>query len=142
MSTACQKIEVRRYAFNEKRLSTSSALHMASKNGLAGTVAKLLSLGANAGLADEVRACAYVKTCVHTRSRPYILVIYQGRRQERGDWQGSSSCDGDYALLKLQATGASIVRNNRYHTHIHIVCCMCKHVYLCVCICMFLIVCM
>jgi hypothetical protein len=35
---------------------------MASENGLAGTVAKLLSLGANAGLADKVRACAYVKT--------------------------------------------------------------------------------
>ena len=115
-----------------------SALHIAT--GLAGTVAKLLSHGANAGLVDVVRACAYVKTLLHTRSLPKVLVMYQGRRQERGDWQGSSSCDGDYALLKLQATGTSIVRNNRYHNiHIHIVCCMCKHV--CVCVCMFLIVC-
>ena len=35
---------------------------MASENGLAGTVAKLLSLGANAALADEVRTCICVQT--------------------------------------------------------------------------------
>ena len=39
-----------------------SALHKASENGLAGTVAKLLSLGANAGLADKVRTCICVQT--------------------------------------------------------------------------------
>ena len=39
-----------------------SALHMASENGLLGTVAKLLSHGANAGLADEVRTCICVQT--------------------------------------------------------------------------------
>ena len=38
-----------------------SALHKASENGLAGTVAALLALGANAALAEEVRACIYVQ---------------------------------------------------------------------------------
>ena len=33
-----------------------SALHMASEQGLAGTVAQLLALGADATLTDEVRA--------------------------------------------------------------------------------------
>ena len=39
-----------------------SALHKASENGLAGTVAKLLSHGAKAGLADKVRTCICVQT--------------------------------------------------------------------------------
>ena len=39
-----------------------SALHYASEKGLAGTVAKLLSVGADAALTDQARACAYVKT--------------------------------------------------------------------------------
>jgi len=39
-----------------------SALHQASEDGLAGTVAKLLAHGANAALEDEVRACIYVQT--------------------------------------------------------------------------------
>ena len=39
-----------------------SALLNASENGLAGTVAALLALGANAALADEVRTCVYVQT--------------------------------------------------------------------------------
>ena len=40
-----------------------SALHVASANGLAGTVAALLAHGANAALAEEgvVRACIYVQ---------------------------------------------------------------------------------
>ena len=38
-----------------------SALHQASDMGLAGTVAKLLALGANAALIDEVRACICVQ---------------------------------------------------------------------------------
>ena len=42
--------------------SKRSALHMASENGLAGTVAALLALGANAALADKVRTCVYVQT--------------------------------------------------------------------------------
>ena len=37
-----------------------SALNVASFNGLAGTVAKLLALGADSTLTDEVRACIYV----------------------------------------------------------------------------------
>ena len=39
-----------------------SALHVAAEKGLAGTVAKLLALGADAALTDEVRACAYIRT--------------------------------------------------------------------------------
>ena len=39
-----------------------SALHYASEKGLEGTVAKLVSLGADTALTDVVRACAYVKT--------------------------------------------------------------------------------
>ena len=39
-----------------------SALHKASENGLAGTVATLLAHGANAALIDAVRACIYVQT--------------------------------------------------------------------------------
>ena len=38
-----------------------SALHKASEKGLAGTVAALLARGANAALADYVRACVYVQ---------------------------------------------------------------------------------
>ncbi len=39
-----------------------SALHYASSSGLESTVAKLLSLGADAALTDEVRACSYMNT--------------------------------------------------------------------------------
>ena len=35
---------------------------MASEKGLAGTVAQLVSLGADAALKDEVRACTCMKT--------------------------------------------------------------------------------
>jgi hypothetical protein len=40
-----------------------SALHYASENGWESAVAKLLSLGADAGLIDKVRACSYMNTC-------------------------------------------------------------------------------
>jgi hypothetical protein len=42
----------------------NSALHIASKNGLESAVAKLLSLGADAELKDEVRACSHRNTCM------------------------------------------------------------------------------
>ena len=41
---------------------------MASQNGLAGTVAKLLSHGANAGLADKVRTYMRADVMIHTSS--------------------------------------------------------------------------
>jgi hypothetical protein len=41
-----------------------SAMHCASKNGLESAVAKLLSLGADAALKDEVRACSHRNTCM------------------------------------------------------------------------------
>ena len=50
-----------------------SALHLASKNGLAGTVAALLALGANAALADKVRACIYVRTHDDTHKQSILL---------------------------------------------------------------------
>ena len=49
-----------------------SALHKASEGGLAGTVAQLLSHGADAALQDEVRAC----TCMRTWSYTYSMRVY------------------------------------------------------------------
>ena len=49
-----------------------SALHKASEGGLAGTVAQLVSLGADAALKDEVRAC----TCMQTWSYTYSMRVY------------------------------------------------------------------
>ena len=51
---------------------TRSALHWASDGGLAGTVAQLLSLGADAALKDDVRAC----TCMRTWSSTYSMRVY------------------------------------------------------------------
>ena len=42
-----------------------SAMHYASSSGLESTVAKLLSLGADAALIDAVRACSYMNTFMH-----------------------------------------------------------------------------
>ena len=52
--------------------SQHSALHMASEGGLAGTVAQLVSLGADAALKDKVRAC----TCMQTWSYTYSMRVY------------------------------------------------------------------
>ena len=49
-----------------------SALHTASEGGLAGTVAQLLSLGADATRKDAVRAC----TCMKTWSYTYSMLVY------------------------------------------------------------------
>ena len=49
-----------------------SALHKASEGGLAGTVAQLVSLGADAALKDKVRAC----TCMRTWSYTYSMRVY------------------------------------------------------------------
>ena len=51
---------------------TRSALHIASEGGLAGTVAQLVSLGADAALKDKVRAC----TCMRTWSYTYSMRVY------------------------------------------------------------------
>ena len=50
---------------------TRSALHWASEGGLAGTVAQLVSLGADAALKDRVRAC----TCMRTWSYTYSMRV-------------------------------------------------------------------
>ena len=50
-----------------------SALHKASANGLAGTVAALLALGANSALADQVMACIYVRTHDDTHKQSTLL---------------------------------------------------------------------
>ena len=55
-----------------------SALHYASMNGLESAVAKLLSLGADAALKDEVRACSYMNMCmcsVHVCMFVNVLLI-------------------------------------------------------------------
>ncbi len=41
-----------------------SALHSASEKGWESAVAKLLSLGADAGLIDKVRVCSYMEMCL------------------------------------------------------------------------------
>ena len=57
-----------------------SALHMASEKGLAGTVAKLLALDADATLIDQVRAyiCVSISTCIDlcTYKHKYTSVRY------------------------------------------------------------------
>ena len=57
-----------------------SALHMASEKGLAGTVAQLLALGADAALTDIVRAyiCISISTCIdlYTYKHKYTSVRY------------------------------------------------------------------
>ena len=53
--------------------SKRSALHDASENGLAGTVAALLALGANAALADRVRTCVYVRTHDDTHKQSILM---------------------------------------------------------------------
>ena len=57
-----------------------SALHWASEEGLAGTVAQLLALGADATLRDNVRASisVYRSTCIdlYTYTRKYTSVRY------------------------------------------------------------------
>ena len=57
-----------------------SALHWASEKGLAGTVAKLLALGADATLPDKVRAyiCVSISTCIdlHAYKHKYTSVRY------------------------------------------------------------------
>ena len=55
-----------------KKDYTRSALHKASEGGLAGTVAQLLSHGADAALKDQVRAC----TCMRTWSYTYSMRVY------------------------------------------------------------------
>ena len=49
---------------------------MASEEGLKGTVAKLLALGADAALLDGVRVCPYVKIGYTNCIRLYVLGIY------------------------------------------------------------------
>ena len=54
------------------QVNSHSALHKASAGGLAGTVAQLLSHGADAALKDKVRAC----TCMRTWSYTYSMRVY------------------------------------------------------------------
>ena len=59
--------------------SKRSALHYASRarySGLESIVAKLLSLGADAALVDEVRACSYMNTCMCIS--PYVFIRMKG----------------------------------------------------------------
>jgi hypothetical protein len=62
-------LEVHMFAQHELK---KSALHWASAKGLAGTVAQLVSHGADAALKDKVRAC----TCMRTWSYTYSMRVY------------------------------------------------------------------
>ena len=52
----------------QENIPKQSALHIACHFGLTGTVAKLVTFGADAFLKDAVRACPYVKTRSYTYS--------------------------------------------------------------------------
>ena len=69
-----------------------SALHMASEKGLAGTVAKLLALGADATLTDQVRAgisvYRYPHVLICTRTSTTALVCDTARKPERSSLVG------------------------------------------------------
>ena len=54
------------YVLLQSKYRNRSALHCAIRNGWESAVAKLLSLGADAALKDEVRACSYMNTCMYS----------------------------------------------------------------------------
>ena len=64
-----------------------SALHVASEEGLAGTVAQLLALDADATLTDKVRACIsvhrYQRVLICTRTSTNTLVCDTAWKPER-----------------------------------------------------------
>ena len=61
----------------ERSYQKQSALHVASENGLAGTVAALLAHGANAALADKVRTCVYLRTHDDTHKQSKGMYMYE-----------------------------------------------------------------
>ena len=69
-----------RQGFGGDKELKKSALHWASAQGMAGTVAQLLALGADATLTDEVRAylCISISTCIdlYTYKHKYTSVRY------------------------------------------------------------------
>ena len=69
-----------RKGFGGDKELKKSALHWASAQGLAGTVAQLLALGADATLTDKVRAylCVSISTCIdlYTCKHKYTSVQY------------------------------------------------------------------
>ena len=54
------------YVLLQDRYSKCTALHCAIRNGWESAAAKLLSLGADAALKDNVRACSYMNTCMYS----------------------------------------------------------------------------
>ena len=81
----------------------NSALHYASSSGLESIVAKLLSLGADAALVDEVRACSYMNTCMCIS--PYVFIRMKG------------SCSNLYPSLHLCMYMHSARAHTRARSH-------------------------
>ena len=81
------RVPASRQAKNDYHGRKRSALHWASEKGLAGTVAKLLALGADATLTDEVRACIsvhrYQRVLICTRTSTNTLVCNTAWKPER-----------------------------------------------------------
>ena len=101
-----------------------SALHWASERGLAGTVAQLLSHGADAALKDKVRAC----TCMRTWSYTYSMRVYSL---------------GAYIFHYVTKTDTYI--HKRMHIYVH----QClrymyviREIQVCLCVCMYMHACM
>ena len=74
------RVPASRQAKDDYRSYKRSALHLASAKGLAGTVAQLLALGADATLTGKVRAylCISISTCIdlYTYKHTYTSVRY------------------------------------------------------------------
>ena len=115
-----------------------SALHWASEKGLAGTVAQLLALGADATLTDKVRASSeyrYPSTCIdqYTYKHKYTSVRYgmetralvsgQFLDRQRQHWPSAD---------KLRSRLWTLEGLVRFRICIHIVC---LSVCVCVCVC-------
>ena len=83
----CVRVPASRQAEEGHPGYKQSALHMASENGLAGTVAKLLALGADATLTDRVRASIsvyqYQRVLICTRTSTNTLVCDTAWKPER-----------------------------------------------------------
>ena len=128
-----------------------SALHEASNRGLAGTVAQLLSLGADAALKDQVRAC----TCMRTWSYTYSMRVYSLGAYIRLCYKNRHIHTQMYAhiacvYIALARIFDYVTKTDTYtHKCIHIYVHQClrymyviREIQVCLCVCMCMHVCM
>ena len=103
-----------------------SALHYASMKGLESTVAKLLSLGADAALKDRVRACSYTNTFMYS-VHVYILYVHV--------CLCVSVCVDTHKDMRIyEMLTLTFVPAHAHHAHGRIHACTDKNVYKCMCV--------